>query len=141
MTHTLKLKIIAFVTAALMLMGIGYMSAPVITAQDQAATNSSKTEACDALKALDPTVVCDNAGDNSAESGIVNVAKVAINILSLVVGIASVIVITISGFRFITSSGDSQQVQGARNGIIYAIVGLVVVILAQTIVAFVLNKL
>ena len=44
------------------------------------------------------------------------------------------------GFRYVTSGGDSGHVSSAKNTIIYAIVGLVVVALAQFIVQYVLNQ-
>lgn len=75
------------------------------------------------------------AGDKV--SGII---KQVINIFSAVVGAVSVIMIIIGGFRYITSGGESSSVSGAKNTIIYAIIGLVVVVLAQLIVQFVLNK-
>lgn len=65
----------------------------------------------------------------------------AVQIISLVVGIAAVIVIIIAGIRFMTSSGDPQKVSSARNAIIYAAVGVAVASAAQFIVAFVLSKL
>ena len=61
------------------------------------------------------------------------------NILSLVVGILSVIMIIVSGIKFVTSGGDSAKVGSAKNTLAYAIAGLVIVALAQTIVHFVLN--
>ena len=63
-----------------------------------------------------------------------------INIFSLVVGIISVIMIIYGGFKYITSGGDSGNVTGARNTITYAVIGLVIVALAQFVVQFVLNK-
>ncbi|MET1033148.1 MAG: Mbov_0395 family pilin-like conjugal transfer protein [Candidatus Saccharimonadales bacterium] len=63
-----------------------------------------------------------------------------VNIFSLVVGIVSVIMIIYGGFRYVTSGGDSSNVSNAKNTIIYAIIGLVVVALAQFIVQFVLDK-
>lgn len=67
------------------------------------------------------------------------VIKSIVNILSLFIGIASVIMIMIGGFNFVTSGGDSSKVTTAKNTIIYAIVGLVIVALAQFIVQFVLR--
>jgi uncharacterized membrane protein len=69
-----------------------------------------------------------------------NVVKTLINLFSVVVGIVAVIMIMIAGFRYVTSGGDSSKVSGAKNALIYAIVGLVVVALAQFIVQFVLQK-
>lgn len=64
-----------------------------------------------------------------------------INVFSIVVGIAAVIMIIIGGLRYIISGGDSGNVTSAKNTILYAIIGLVVVALAQFIVKFVLGKL
>lgn len=69
-----------------------------------------------------------------------SVVKLVINIFSLVVGIIAVIMIIIGGLKYITSSGDSGNVTSAKNTILYAIIGLVVVALAQLIVRFVLQK-
>lgn len=63
-----------------------------------------------------------------------------VNILSVIVGIIAVIMIIIGGLKYITSSGDSGNVQSAKNTILYAVVGLIIVALAQVIVRFVLNK-
>lgn len=62
-----------------------------------------------------------------------------INIFSLVVGIVAVIMIIVGGLKYITSGGDSGNVSGAKNTILYAVVGLVIVALAQVIVRFVLS--
>jgi hypothetical protein len=52
----------------------------------------------------------------------------------------AVIMIIVGGLKYITSGGDSNNVSSAKSTIIYAIIGLVVVALAQFIVQFVLNK-
>ncbi len=69
-----------------------------------------------------------------------NTLTLVINIFSFIVGVVSVIMIIVGGLKYITSGGDSANVQGAKNTIIYAIVGLVVVALAQVIVRFVLAR-
>ncbi|MFZ1249815.1 MAG: pilin [Candidatus Saccharimonadales bacterium] len=63
-----------------------------------------------------------------------------INIFSSLVGVIAVIMIIWGGMRYITSGGDSGKVTNAKNTIIYALIGLVVVALSQFIVKFVLNK-
>lgn len=68
------------------------------------------------------------------------IIETVINILSLVVGVVAVIMIIVGGLKYITSSGDSSNVQSAKNTILYAIIGLIIVALAQVIVRFVLNK-
>ena len=68
------------------------------------------------------------------------IVTLVINIFSLVVGIVSVIMIIVGGLKYITSGGDSGNITGAKNTILYAIIGLVIVALAQFIVRFVLSK-
>ena len=63
-----------------------------------------------------------------------------INIFSVIVGVVAVVMIIVGGFRYITSGGKDEGVKTAKNTILYALIGLVVVALAQIIVKFVLNK-
>jgi hypothetical protein len=72
-------------------------------------------------------------------SGVTDLIRSIINILSIIVGIAAVIVIIISGLKYITSSGDSGKVSSAKNTLIYALIGLVIAALAQFLVHFVLT--
>lgn len=74
------------------------------------------------------------------EDAVNNIITTVINIFSLVVGVVSVIMIIIGGLKYITSGGDSGNVSGAKNTILYAIIGLVVVALSQVIVRFVLSR-
>jgi hypothetical protein len=69
-----------------------------------------------------------------------NIITQVINIFSIIVGVIAVIMIIYGGFRYITSGGDSGKVGDAKNTILYAIIGLVLVALAQFIVKFVLNR-
>ena len=52
----------------------------------------------------------------------------------------AVVVIVIAGFRFIIAQGNPQETAKARNTIIYALVGLIVALAAEAIVALVLGK-
>jgi hypothetical protein len=81
---------------------------------------------------------CSNAPTATEESVNSTVALV-INIFSWIVGVISVIMIIWGGFKYITSGGDSNNVTAAKNTILYAIIGLVIVALAQVIVRFVLG--
>jgi hypothetical protein len=77
---------------------------------------------------------------NADDTGVKNLVKTIINVLSWVIGVVSVIMIIVGGFRYIISSGDSGQVTSAKNTIMYAIVGLVIVLFAQVIVRFVIGS-
>ena len=61
------------------------------------------------------------------------------NVILLIVGIVSVIMLIYGGLRYILSGGDSKKVTDAKNTILYAIIGLIVVALAEIITAFVSN--
>jgi hypothetical protein len=78
-------------------------------------------------------------GDDATDR-VNDIIKLIINIFSLIVGVISVIMIIIGGLKYITSGGNDSNVAGAKNTILYAVIGLVIVALAQVIVRFVLNK-
>lgn len=61
------------------------------------------------------------------------------NILLFVLGAVSVIMIIIGGLRYVVSGGDSTSVTAAKNTILYAIVGIVIALLAYAIVNFILG--
>ncbi len=69
-----------------------------------------------------------------------DIIRTVINIFSFVVGVVSVIMIILGGFKYVTSGGDSNNVSSAKNTIIYALIGLVIVALSQFIVQFVLTR-
>ena len=78
--------------------------------------------------------------DEAAGGKLNNIIRLIVNIFSLIVGVIAVIMIIIGGLKYITSGGDSGNISGAKNTILYAVVGLVVVALSQFVVRFVLNK-
>ncbi len=66
--------------------------------------------------------------------------KRIINLLSVIVGVVAVIMIIVGGLRYITSGGSDTSVTSAKNTILYAIIGLIIVALAQILVRFVLRQ-
>lgn len=76
----------------------------------------------------------------NAEESINKTIRSIINLFSLAVGVIAVIMIMIGGFRYITSGGTAEKVSSAKTTILYAIIGLVIVALAQIIVKFVINE-
>lgn len=99
-----------------------------------------KTEACEALKKIDGSTV--NCADQAAlaadsQTKISAIIGSVINILSMLVGAVSVIMIIIGGFKYVTSNGDSNATKGAKDTIMYALIGLMLVGFAQAIIRFV----
>ncbi len=89
------------------------------------------------------TVVCGDVGaqTKAKTNPVIVVLKELLNMLSLIAGIAATVVLVVSGFRLITSNGDANGVKSARDGVLYVVIGIVVVIIAQSIIAFVINKI
>lgn len=71
---------------------------------------------------------------------VTSMAKTIVNVMLFVLGIVAVIMIVIGGVRYVVSAGDSSAVTGAKNTILYSVVGLVVAIMAYAIVNFVLTS-
>jgi hypothetical protein len=69
-----------------------------------------------------------------------NLIKRIVDFFSLIVGAVSIIMIIYGGFKYITSAGNDSNVGAAKNTILYALIGLIIVALAQVIVRFVLSK-
>ncbi len=94
---------------------------------------------CSGVQLGDPSsgAACDT---NASTTGVQSAVENIVDLLSWVVGVISVIMIIVGGFRYITSGGASDKVTGAKNTIIYAVIGLVIVALAQFIVNFVIGK-
>ena len=77
----------------------------------------------------------------TATDPIIQILKVAIDIMSLLVGIAAVVGILVSGLRMILANGDSNAISTARSSLLYSLVGVGITVVAQGIVVFVLDKI
>ena len=63
-----------------------------------------------------------------------------LDIVYFVAGIAAIIVIIIAGIMYTISGGDAGQTKAAKETILYAVVGLVVILMAFTITGFVTGR-
>ncbi len=124
-------KMTVFVLTALVI-GLGLVSfAPM---QTYAAINPTQ-QACEALGTASGGT-CDAAAGTDVNKTL----KLGINVFSMIVGFAAIVMIIVGGLKYIISNGDSGSINSAKNTILYAIIGLVVVALAQVVVRFVLEK-
>ncbi len=99
------------------------------------ALSANQQAICDSIGSGTDCGASTNGGTN-----VNSVIRTTINLFSGIVGVVAVIMIVVSGFKYITAGGDSAKVTSAKNTLVYALVGLVIVALAQTIVKFVLSK-
>lgn len=92
-------------------------------------------------QASDSAVCQDKSNTENPLTGIDGLILKIVNIIAVVAGATAVIIIIVSGFRFVTSGGSSDEVAGARRSLIYALVGLAIIALSRTIIAFILGKI
>ncbi len=62
-----------------------------------------------------------------------------VNVITYVAGVIVIFMIIFAGFRYITSTGDANKVNSAKNTLLYAIVGIIIIVMAQVIVHYIIN--
>lgn len=104
------------------------------------ATAAITTSVCDgAGEASGEPKDCKNATLSGSSEGIKDLAGTVVDIFSVIIGAIAIIMLLYGGLRYITSGGDSGRVGNAKNTLLYAVIGLIIVALAQIIVNFVLS--
>lgn len=137
----MKQKILTLVSVFALLL----VPALAVSAPASAASDTIRNALCDGANNLkiDPdggtSTDCADTGDGATDK-VNDTITMIINVFSTVVGVIAVIMIIWGGLRYITSGGDSGKIGNAKNTIIYALLGLIIVALAQFIVRFVLAK-
>jgi hypothetical protein len=86
------------------------------------------------------STACNSQGTNNVVGKDGIIAR-ATRLVAGVGAVIAVIVIVIYGFQMITSYGDSGKVTTARNAVVGAVVGLVIIGLAQAIVVFIISNI
>jgi hypothetical protein len=129
----IKIILASMLIMPLMLLGVVAVSAPAY------ADNCPGGNADVNNNPLKTGTAC--AKGSGQTDSITNVFKVVVNILLFIVGAVAVIMLVIGGLRYVTSNGDQNAVTGAKNTILYAIIGIVVAFLAFAAVTFVTDQL
>lgn len=105
---------------------VAVIPAPAVMAE------TSKEAVC---RGIDGTTNCGAATGISINKLIRNIVM----LLSMIVGVAAIIMVVVSGLKYTTSGGDASSIASAKNTLIYALVGLAIAAMAQFIVRFVLR--
>jgi hypothetical protein len=118
---------------ALALVGVTSLGVASVTTfgSVQAATCNGSAVEC-ARDGLDST-------SNSNQTNLTDGFRIITNILLFLIGAISVIMLVIGGFRYVTSNGEASAVTSAKNTILYALIGVIVAILAYAAVDFVID--
>lgn len=97
--------------------------------QTSGANNPQSSSACSGRTTTDPI------------SGTNGILRRVTTLIALIAGVAAVIVIIIGGLQYILSGGDPQKAASARNMVLGAVVGLVIIAAAQGILLFILSRI
>ena len=114
---------------------VGLLFVPVTAAN---AAFDPTGAACSASGASD-SPVCNQGSDNPL-SGSNGLILKAFQIFLIFAAVIAVIMIMLGGWAYITSQGEPQKLKGAKDTILYAIIGLVIAASAQAIISFVIKK-
>lgn len=87
---------------------------------------------------ISPTGQVTGTGLYSGSPG--DLFKTVANTLLIIIGLISVLMTIIGGLRYALSAGDPSATKGAKDTILFAVIGVVVALVAGSIVNFVVGK-
>jgi hypothetical protein len=119
--------------AGLLLVLASSVSAPTVSAVD------FFDDICNQNGASTSTA-CNTDGSNEL-TGSKGVITRVTNVVALISAVAAVIIMIVGGFMYVISNGDSSKVTTAKNTLIYAGVGLVIIAVSRSIIYFVIDRL
>jgi len=117
----------------------------VLTSDTNATGGSITTPSPDSLAIRDPGSLAAPKTDISAGSlpkpptDTTTITSIMSFIFALL-GAISLLMITVMGLKYMFAAGDPNATAEARKGIIYALVGLVIAVSAESIVVFLVNN-
>ena len=124
---------------AIMLVGVAapFLAAAIpMTAAAQSATSTFAAGQICPPSASNPNAnKCGLPQVNATQDTLKNIIQIALG----VIGAFALLSMTLSGFKYITSGGSPEKTSEAKKGIIFALVGLMIAIMAEAIVSFVIN--
>ncbi len=134
MTNTIKRLLSAAVLLPAMVLTVGLVAQP---APAHATFDKGLSDGAQSAQGKDQQ---GDAASLFGEGGQGGIFRTITNVMLFLIGAISVIMLIIGGIRYVVSGGDSTAVQNAKNTILYAIVGVVVAILAYAVVNFVIQS-
>jgi Type IV secretion system pilin len=142
----IKLNILKRLITSLCLIGLCITANPAIAAADNLFVSGPGVD-CSSASTASSSAVCaeDNTTNNPLTGCPANCGSGTLdditNIVAYIAGAAAIIVIIVSGIRYITSSGDAGRIGAAKGTITGAIIGLVVISVAKLLITYVITKI
>lgn len=138
----LLLATAAVYISGLLVLNIGFAGAtppPGLDCSKSGLTAKEQIQ-CGACGAAGDASTASACNPGAATGSVGKTVRTIINLISLAAGAAAVIMLMIGGFKYATSSGNADAAKSARSTITYALLGLVIVGVAQIIVQFVIHN-
>ena len=132
-----KIKKLIFVSGSSLVFAVAVL-VPSVSVEAACATNNVANSINQGANATGSSADCNNG--TTLTTGVSNLAKTITTDFSILVGAISVIMIIFAGFKYITSGGSNENTNSARNILMYAVIGLVIAVIAQLIVHLVINS-
>lgn len=114
---------------------------PISPDPDEKACNNAQTAdeaaACKSRAGIDPVTGKPRNPLTGPNGTIIKASR----IVAIVAGAAAVILLLVSGLRYVTSSGDSNKISSAKSTFINTLIGLIIIVLAHTLIVFVVSRL
>jgi hypothetical protein len=127
-----RMLIVRLLLVALVLIAVVVPTVPA------AAAGKDPFGGIDCSKAHDAAVCQPTAADPLTTTN--GVLHKLTTLVAIIAGAAAVIVMVAAGITYISSQGDPEKTKKAKNAILYAVAGLVIIVLGQAIINFVIGK-
>lgn len=117
------------------------LAAAVVPSVPALAQNQCQSTAGGANLTLQSGANCAKGeGQQTDLFGEAGVFKRIVDVMLFLIGAISVIMLIMGGVRYVLSGGEQAKVESAKNTILYAIIGVVIAILAYAVVNFVISS-
>lgn len=97
--------------------------------------------ACSSSEAKATSPTCASRTDSNPLTGPDGMLMRVTYLIATIAGFTAIIVIILSGGRYMMAGGDTQKATSARNSLIGALVGLVIITLSGLIITFVISRI
>jgi hypothetical protein len=117
---------------------------PILTFGSAHAQFNPTAASCDQLSATEraeSTICTEGQNTDNPIVGGDGILVQATNLLSIVAAVIATIIVVVAGITMTLSRGDSQKVSDSRNAIIYAGVGILVILSSRNLVIYIINRI
>lgn len=121
--------------SAAVVLGAGTLSLPAMADKCSGPGSTPNSPLCRAKTGVNKAGGTSGSNSTSLTTRIHGI----INLIIYAIGFASIIMIVLGGIRYTTSGGEQSNMKGAKDTIMYSVIGLVVAIMAYAIVGLVVN--